>query len=152
LDEGTVAVCIADVCGKGMPAAMMVSNLQAAVRTYASRRVSPRELCELVNRVMCENIAAHRFITLFFGVISAARNRLTCGSAGHHPTILATREGSIKRLNCGGGVLGFSTEWQYEQEEVRLSSGDRILMFTDGITESRNPAGEDFGEARLADL
>src|SRR5262245_54216053 len=160
LEDDTVAVCIADVSGKGMPAAMMMSNLQAAVKTCASQRMSPREMCERVNRVMCANIAAQGFITFFFAVIDARRKRLTYCNAGHNPPILCTTtppspgRGTVRLrlLDRGGGILGVFEHWQYEQEEIALGSGDRLLMCTDGITESQNSDGEEFGADRLAGL
>jgi serine phosphatase RsbU (regulator of sigma subunit) len=156
LARSGVAVCIADVCGKGMPAAMIMANLQAAVKTCTSRGMRPRELCTSVNQVMCENIAGHGFITFFYAVIDSdefGRKRCTYCNAGHNPPILATSgvEGSA-RLDCGGGVLGVFPHWSYDEQAVLLNSGDRILMYTDGITESRNLKGEEFGEKRLADL
>ena len=151
-DDNAAAVSIADVCGKGLPAAMMMSNLQAAVRAYASRRTPPRELCEKVNRVMWENIKGNGFISFFYAVLEAGRRRLTYCNAGHNPPILATETGRASRLECGGVVLGALESWPYEKQEVRLSSGDHVLLYTDGITESRNLDGEEFGEDRLIDL
>jgi sigma-B regulation protein RsbU (phosphoserine phosphatase) len=156
LDDGATAMCIADVCGKGMPAAMMMSNLQAAVRAFASKRMRPRELCERVNRVMCENMRAGGFITFFYAVLSSGRTgrkRLTYCNAGHNPPILVSESGAISRLERGGGVLGVVfPDWNYEDDEVRLDAGDRVLMYTDGITENHNAEGEEFGEDRLIDL
>lgn len=155
LDNGGVAVCIADVCGKGMPAAMMMANLQAAVKTCATKGLTPRELCENVNRVMCGNIAGRGFITFFYAVIdsdSAGRKRCTYCNAGHNPPILFMQDGALDRLDCGGGVLGVFNDWRYEEREVCLDCGDRLLLYTDGITESRNSAGEEFGENKLVDL
>jgi sigma-B regulation protein RsbU (phosphoserine phosphatase) len=152
LEDGGVAVCIADVCGKGLPAALMMANLQAAVRTWASQLASPRDLCARVNRMMCGNMAEHGFITFFYVVIDAARQRLTYCNAGHNAPILAGRGGSIARLDQGGGVLGVFGNWRYDESVVDLCSGDRILLFTDGITENRNTADEEFGEGRLIGL
>ena len=168
LDDGAVAVCIADVCGKGMPAAMMMSNLQAAVRSHASSAMRPRDLCGQLNRLMCRNIASRGFITFFYAVIEPEKKRLTYCNAGHNPPILvgtgpspsgrgwreAPGEGTSGhyRLDSGGGVLGVIEQWNYDEREIPLRSGDRLLMYTDGITESRNPAGEEFGEDRLVDL
>jgi sigma-B regulation protein RsbU (phosphoserine phosphatase) len=150
LDDGSVAVCIADVSGKGMPAAMLMSSLQAAVKTCASKGLRPRDLCERVNQVMCENIAGQGFISFFYVVISATRKQLTYCNAGHNPPMLTTRGGAVRSLECGGGVLGVIADWKYEEQEVRLNSGDHLLLYTDGITECRNAADEEFGSEVLA--
>jgi sigma-B regulation protein RsbU (phosphoserine phosphatase) len=150
LDDSVVAVCIADVCGKGMPAAMMMASLQAAVRTCTSKRMRPRDLCENVNRIMCENIGGQGFITFFYAVIDSKRKLLASCNAGHNPPIrISATPDSARRLECGGGVLGVFPDWKYEEQIVPLRSGDRFFMYTDGITESSNPAGEEFGEERL---
>jgi serine phosphatase RsbU (regulator of sigma subunit) len=152
LDDGSVAVCIADVCGKGMPAALMMSSLQAAVKSFAVERTRPRELCARVNRVMCDNLGSHGFVSMFYAVIDAGARRITGCNAGHNRPILCRGGESARRLDCGGGVLGVFPEWAFEDEEVELRSGDRLLLYTDGVTESRNAAGEEFGDDRLAAL
>jgi sigma-B regulation protein RsbU (phosphoserine phosphatase) len=151
LDSNTLAICIADVCGKGMPAAMIMSNLQAAVRSHASREMSPRNLCGHLNRLMCRNIASQGFITCFYAVIESAPKRITYCNAGHNPAILASRE-SILKLDCGGTVLGVLEDWNYQEQTVQLSSADRMVMYTDGITECRNAAGDEFGEDQLIEV
>lgn len=149
IDEHTLAMCIADVCGKGMPAALLMASLQAMVKVYALERKTPHELCERVNRAMCESID-HGFITFFYGVIDVRTMHLTYSNAGHNPPILAREK--ARRLDRGGGILGVFDTWAYEEDEVPLRAGDRLLLYTDGITESRNEAGEEFGEDRLIDL
>jgi sigma-B regulation protein RsbU (phosphoserine phosphatase) len=155
-DDDSLAVCIADVCGKGMPAALMMANLQAAVKTYASKRTPPKDLCAAVNRLMCQNMGKEGFISFFYAVIDARSKRLTYCNAGHNPPLLGSSgtatESSIRSLTHGGGILGVFDDWLYEQEEVQLRSRDRLLLYTDGITESRSPVGEEFGEQRLIDL
>jgi sigma-B regulation protein RsbU (phosphoserine phosphatase) len=148
-DDDTVAVCIADVCGKGMPAAMMMANLQAAVKTAVANRLGPSELCASVNRIMCGNMSGGGFITFFYAVLS---DTLTYCNAGHNPPFLIRPDGAVTRLDCGGGILGVFAHWNYEQQEVRPGPGDRLLMYTDGVTENRNAEGEEFGEQRLAAL
>jgi sigma-B regulation protein RsbU (phosphoserine phosphatase) len=150
--ERQVALCIADVVGKGMPAALLMSNVQAAVKAFASEAVSPQELCEKVNRVICGNIAANKFITFFYGLLDAGRKRLVYANAGHNPPVLVRHDGATERLATGGAVLGVFPDWGYEQGEVELRAGDRVLLFTDGVTEVRNAAGEEFGEERLVAL
>ena len=152
LNQNTVAVCIADVCGKGLPAAMMMSNLQAAVRAHAAERTRPADLCGKVNRLMCANTPSNTFVSFFYGVVDVATRRLTYCNAGHNPPVLFRRHTRAERLDFGGGVLGLFADWQFSEGEVQLTSGDRLLMYTDGITESQNAEGEEFGERRLIDL
>jgi serine phosphatase RsbU (regulator of sigma subunit)/FixJ family two-component response regulator len=151
-DEGRAALCIADVSGKGMPAALLMSNVQAAVKAFASATAAPAELCEKVNRVVCSNTAEDKFITFFYCLLDAATGTLTYANAGHNAPILIRSDGASLQLERGGTVLGPFPEWEFEQGEVRLQSGDRVLLFTDGITEVRNSDGEEFGEERLNDL
>lgn len=149
---GSVGVCIADVAGKGMPAAMLMSNLQAGVRGLASPSLSPEALCERLNALICRNIAADRFITLFYAQLDGPTRRLRYVNAGHNAPILLHRDGSHDRLNEGGGVLGVFQMQKFASGTVELAAGDRVLLFTDGVTEARNPEGEEFGEARLVRL
>jgi sigma-B regulation protein RsbU (phosphoserine phosphatase) len=154
LDDTAVALCIADVCGKGMPAALMMANVQAAVKTCVSNRLGPRELCMRVNRVMCENMSGGGFITFFFGVMESDGHtkRLTYCNAGHNPPILFSRNSEVRRLDRGGSVLGVFREGPYEEHEISLSAGDRLVIYTDGLTENRNASGEEFGDDRLLEL
>jgi len=152
LNPTTLAVCIADVCGKGMPAALMMSNLQATVRAYASELISPQEVCEKVNRAMCASTPLHTFVSFFYAIIDADLKRLRYCNAGHNPPILFRRNGSTKTLDCGGGILGVFEDWKYAQQEIALDLHDRLVMYTDGITESHNATGEEFGERRLINL
>ncbi len=147
-----VALCIADVVGKGMPAALLMSNLQAAVKAFASETTPPRELCAKVNRVISSNIAANKFITFFYCVYDATEERLSFTNAGHNAPVLLHADGSYVRLQEGGSVLGVFRDWNYEQAEARFAAGDRIILFTDGVTEVANADGEEFGEDRLIDL
>jgi sigma-B regulation protein RsbU (phosphoserine phosphatase) len=149
---GKVALCIADVVGKGMPAALLMSNLQAAVKAFASESIPPRILCAKVNRVISSNIAANKFITFFYCLYDAQTGRLAYTNAGHNPPILLRRDGAIQRLGDGGSVLGVFRDWNYEQNEASVGQGDRVILFTDGVTEVGNSEGEEFGEDRLIAL
>ena len=151
IGDDAIAVCIADVCGKGMPAAMVTSSLQAVLKVYVSKDTRPRDVCRQVNRVMCESIGGQGFISFFYALIDCRGKQLTYCNAGHNPPILTSGD-SVRRLDCGGGILGVMEHWDYNEEQLQLRSGDRLLMYTDGITESRNPAGEEFGEVRLTGL
>jgi len=141
---------IADVSGKGMSAALLMSNLQAAFKATASERVPPEELCGKVNRIICDNISRDRFITAFYGLLDGACNRLVFTNAGHNAPLLARQDGSCLRLGEGGVPLGLFPDYNYERGEVQLTAGDRLVLFTDGMTEVSSPDGEEFGEERLA--
>lgn len=144
-----IALSIADVVGKGIPAALLMSNLQAAVRAFASEAVEPHALCQQVNRILCGNIAEGRFISCVYCVLDAASGVLTYSNAGHYLPAVVRIGGTIERLGAGGPVLGVLPNAEYEQAQVALAPGDRVVLFTDGLTEARNDAGDEFGEARL---
>ncbi|HSF23388.1 MAG TPA: SpoIIE family protein phosphatase [Blastocatellia bacterium] len=148
-DESRLALCIADVSGKGMPAALLMSNLQAVVKAFASETVSPSELCTRVNRVVSSNTPDDKFITFFYCLLDAKRKRLTYSNAGHNPGVVVRAGGEVLRLDRGGTVLGPFARCRFEQGEIAVESGDRVLLFTDGVTEAGNEAGEEFGEDRL---
>jgi sigma-B regulation protein RsbU (phosphoserine phosphatase) len=111
----------------------------------------PGELCSKVNRLMCANTPSNTFVSFFYGIIDTRTKQLQYCNAGHNPPVLLRRDSSSERLEGGGGVLGVFSAWQFAEHEIQLASGDRILMYTDGITESRNLQGEEFGEQRLID-
>jgi sigma-B regulation protein RsbU (phosphoserine phosphatase) len=149
---GRVGLSIADVVGKGIPAALLMSNLQAAVRAFATDTTEPAELCQQVNRILCGHIAEGRFISFFYCIIDSDESTLTFANAGHYPPILIRADGSVERLAIGGAVLGVFPEGGYEQGSVALRHGDRIVLYTDGITDVCNAADEEFGDGRLVDL
>jgi sigma-B regulation protein RsbU (phosphoserine phosphatase) len=147
--DSRLAISIADVVGKGIPAALLMSNLQAAVRAFASEAVEPAALCQQVNRILCGNIAEGRFISFFYCVLDATVGVLTYTNAGHYLPIIVRADGSVERLGMGGPVLGVLAEADYEQASIAMAQGDRLVLFTDGLTEARNAADEEFGEHRL---
>jgi serine phosphatase RsbU (regulator of sigma subunit)/FixJ family two-component response regulator len=150
--ETQIGLCIADVSGKGMPAALLMSNVQAAVKAFASAALGPAALCEKVNSVVSTNLSDDKFITLFYCMVDAESKTLYYSNAGHSRGLIVRQSGQVVNLEQGGIVLGPFPDWKYKQDEVELHSGDRVLLFTDGVTEIRNLAGEEFGEERLIDL
>jgi len=145
-----LGIAIADVAGKGLPAALLMSNLQAAVRAFAQNAAEPAALCGNVNRLLCRHMVSGRFVTFCFAWFDADRHTITYANAGHNPPLLVHADGSVEKLGEGGTVLGVFAEAVYQQSSVKLNAGDRLLLYTDGITEAHNPAGEEFGEDRLA--
>ncbi len=152
LNSGRALICIGDVAGKGAAAALVMANLQAAVKALAEEDLSPMELCRRVNRVLLGNCEEGRFVTFFCGVLDPSDRSLRYVNAGHNPPLVVKPNGSLLRLGDGGPVLGEFEDWSAAQGEVELDAGDRIVLYTDGITEAANADGEEFGAERLGAL
>ncbi|HEX6088100.1 MAG TPA: SpoIIE family protein phosphatase [Thermoanaerobaculia bacterium] len=151
LQETELAVCIGDVAGKGMPAALLMSGLQAAVRASASN--SPRDLCERVRRVVVSSLSGGRFVTFFYATVDTAAMKLRWCNAGHNAPVLARADGSVVRLAEGGPAFSrLFRNTKYEEREIDLTRGDRLVLFTDGVSEAADAAGEQFGESRIEEL
>jgi sigma-B regulation protein RsbU (phosphoserine phosphatase) len=146
-----LGISIADIAGKGLPAALLMSNLQAAVRAFAQESVPPSSICGSVNRLLCRNMASGRFATFCYARIAPGARRLVYSNAGHNPPLVVRADGTVARLSEGGMVLGVFPESAYEQADVQIGPGDRLIFYTDGITEARSPEGEEYGDDRLVE-
>jgi sigma-B regulation protein RsbU (phosphoserine phosphatase) len=144
-----LGICIADVVGKGVSAALLMANVQAAVRAFASDVESAACLCGKVNRLLCENIATGKFVTFLYCVLDSEVSTIQYCNAGHPYPILVSNENS-QMLEESGAVLGVFPEWTYEDTAIDLRPGDRLLLFTDGITEASGADEQEFGEAKIA--
>ena len=151
-DDNSLGLCIADVSGKGLPAALLMSNLQAAVRGLASPGLAPDGLCSRLNSLVCHNTGADRFITFFYARLDGPARLLHYANAGHNAPILLHADGSHERLQAGGGVLGVFPRQKFASGAAQLATGDRLILYTDGVTEVCDPADEEFGEVRLLRL
>ena len=148
-DDARAGLCVADVAGKGFPAALLMSNMQAALKSLACESISPSELCAKLNQLMCGNTPLRKFVSFFYGDLDVPSRTLTFTNAGHNPPMLMRRDGECVRLDEGGRVIGAFTDSYYIQKEIQLREGDKLLLFTDGLTEARDAAGDEFGEERL---
>jgi len=149
LDEHRLGVCIADVVGKGVAAALLMANVQAAVRAYAGSAENAAQLCAKVNRLLCENLATGKFVTFLYGVLdNETRTFDYCNGGNVYPILVS--QGTARSMEAGGAALGVFPEWKYENANLALGSGDRLLLVTDGITEAYGPDEQEFGEERLA--
>jgi hypothetical protein len=146
LNDHALGLCIADASGHGMPAALLMSNLQAGVRLLASPNLAPHELCEKLNQLVCRNVTAGHFITFFYGLLDETRNKLFYTNAGHNPPILLHADGSAVALDKGGMPLGVMAGQQYHQAEVDLIAGSRLVLYTDGLVECHDLKEKAFGE------
>ncbi|HYB60081.1 MAG TPA: PP2C family protein-serine/threonine phosphatase [Methylomirabilota bacterium] len=149
LGDNRLAICIADVAGKGVPAALLMANVQASLRASVRDLDSPARVCSIVNRMLCESIAGDKFVTFFCGVLDAGTRTFRYCNAGHPYPILVS-SGVVRTLEQGGAVLGVFPAWTYQDSSLDLSSGDRLLLLTDGITEAEGPNGEEFGMEKVA--
>jgi phosphoserine phosphatase RsbU/P len=150
--DGSLGVAIADVAGKGLPAAMLMSNLQAALRAFAGGGARPASICANVNRLLCAHMVSGRFITFCFAWLDRDRGTVTYSNAGHNPPLLVRADGRAETLGEGGVVMGVFADATYDDRQLALRSGDRLLFYTDGMTEARSPSGEELGDGRLKDF
>lgn len=148
----SLGLCIGDVAGKGLPAALLMANLQAAVRGLAAPSMPPDRLCSQLNSLLVHNTGADRFVSFFYAQLEREARRLRYCNAGHNHPILQRRDGSRERLENGGGVLGVFANSGFECGVADLRPGDRVVLFTDGITEAHDVSFDEFGESRLIEI
>ncbi len=152
LNENNVCIAIADVSGKGVPAALLMANLQAFLKTIVRHGMALDEATGLINDLVSENTSDGKFITFFWGVLDDACKKFTYVNAGHNPPLLV-RKGRIIKLTLGGIILGvMKTVIPYEYQEIVLEKDDVIIMFTDGVSEAMNKEGEEFSDESLEEI
>jgi sigma-B regulation protein RsbU (phosphoserine phosphatase) len=151
LGNGVLGLVLADISGKGLYAALLMANLQASLRSLSARLATgdPVQVLAEVNHSFSESTALNHFATLFVGIYDDRRRRLRYVNCGHQPPFVLRASGAVERLDVTAGAIGFLEEWQAEAVETALAPGDALVLFTDGVTEAMNDAGEEFGEARL---
>ncbi|TDI68728.1 MAG: protein serine phosphatase [Bacteroidetes bacterium] len=152
LGEGKLLFAIGDVTGKGMPASLLMSNLQACLRVLVPMDVSLEEAAAHINRVISENTGSDKFITYVHGIYDEETRIFEYVNAGHNPPTLVRANGDIELLETGGLLLGVMADAVYERGSVKLETGDVLFLFTDGVTEAMSPEEEEYGEERLEKL
>jgi len=152
LAEESFCIAIADVSGKGVPAALLMANLQAFIKTTCKHGMRLDEATALINDLITENITDGKFITFFWGLLDGNSKTITYVNAGHnHPLLI--RDGKVTKLDKGGMILGvMKTMIPYSEETIQLLSNDVIVLYTDGISEAMNDKGEEFSEEQLEKL
>jgi serine phosphatase RsbU (regulator of sigma subunit) len=148
LPESGFGFVLGDVAGKGPPAALLTAMIQGILSAQVATMSSPAQLMASVNTCLIRRSIQNRFATVLYASL-AADGRLTYSNAGHNPPVLLCRGGGIKRLETGGLIVGLFPHATYEEETLELEDGDVLVMFSDGVTEAFNQAGEEFGEERL---
>lgn len=150
LPNGHLGVAVADVSGKGVPAALLAASLQATLRSHVENLYSIATIMERANNSFCRTTAPESFATLFYGVLDPA-GELTYVNAGHNPPLIVRASGAVESLDEGGTVLGMFPDVRYTEGRANLQLGDSLVIYTDGLSESERD-GELFGEGRIVDV
>jgi serine phosphatase RsbU (regulator of sigma subunit)/pSer/pThr/pTyr-binding forkhead associated (FHA) protein len=150
--DGRMIIALGDVSGKGTSAALMMSSLHAAIHAQVSANHSLAELISSVNRYLAETIPPNRFITLFCAELERETGTLAFINAGHNPPLIVHTAGTMEQLGAGGMPLGIMPNAPYREGKTQLQPGDALVIYSDGVTETQNQQGEEFGPVRLYDV
>lgn len=148
--DGRLALVIGDVAGKGLPAALMMSSLQARVQMLLETQPAPHAAVTILNRNLSERAVLGRFITFFYALLDLSSGVLEYSNAGHNYPLVLRSDGSVEELAGSNMVLGIVTDAHYELHQTVIHRGDTLALFSDGVTEARNPSEQEFGEKGLA--
>ena len=149
LGRGRLGLVIGDIAGKGMPAALLMANLQANFRSQCAIAADePRQFLRSVNQMFYENTADGDYATFFYAEYDDTTRKLRYANCGHLAGLLLRGDGSVERLTSTATVLGLFAQWECVVEERQMLAGDLLVLYTDGVTESSNDRGEEFGEER----
>gem|GEM_PF-1095455 len=152
IDDSRIGLVIADASGKGMPAAMLISQIQAILKSGVGNGDTLVRTLNSLNRHLEKNTSARYFATLFYGILDRRSGRLEFANAGHDYPILVRRDGAVETLESTGPALGVLPEYDHKTESVEVRPGDCILFYTDGITDTTDINGKPYGDQRLANL
>jgi len=149
IDDTSYAIAIADVSGKGAPASLLMSNVQASLHSLIGTDLVNTKMIQKINNLIYSNTSADKFITFFYGILDIEKFTYTSCNAGHNPPYLFHEDGSFQLLEQGGLLLGMFPDMKYEIEEVSLKPGDWLILYTDGVNEAINEQDEEFGTERI---
>ena len=150
LGPDRLGLVIGDIAGKGIAGALLMANLQANLKSQCANATNEHfARLPLVNQLFYDNTGESSYATLFFGDYHAASQRLQFANCGHLPALLLRQDGTVERLHSTCTVLGLFKEWKCVIEEVSFLPGDLLVIYTDGVSEAANEAGEEFGEERI---
>jgi phosphoserine phosphatase RsbU/P len=144
-----IGIVIADVSGKGVPAALLMAFLRASLRAATHIGYATHISMSKVNYLLWESIERNQFVTAFYGVLDASNRTLSYSNAGHNPPILMNAAGESRLIKRGEQPLGMFRDTRYHEYYLSFEPGDVLVLYTDGVTEASNPAGEEFGHQRL---
>lgn len=153
IDDDHIGFVIADVSGKGIPAAIFMAVSRTLIRATGIRGVKPSECITYINSLLAEESASNMFVTVFYGIYNIKTGDVTYTNAGHNPPYVAKADGSVVKLPISKNIIaGFLKGYQFTEETLQLQHGDTLLLYTDGVTEAVDPDYEEYGEERLEAL
>ncbi len=150
--DGRCVIALGDVSGKGTGAALLMSSIHAAVRAHTRTRLSASEIVSEINQYIYDNTPANRYVTLFYSELDPRSHQLTYINGGHNSPLLVRASGEVTRLDIGGFPVGITPFGDYREGWVEIEQGDVMVVYSDGVTESLDEEGEEFGEARLIEI
>lgn len=150
--DDQIGVIIADVAGKGIPAALLVAFLRASLRAYVQTGYAPHIALSKVNNLLWDSVESHQFVTALYGILDATNKTFVYSNAGHNPPLVINANGDYKYIEYGDLPLGMFRSMRYHQHFLRLERGQILVLYTDGITEAAREDGEEFGRERLAQI
>jgi phosphoserine phosphatase RsbU/P len=148
MSDGRLAVVLADVSGKGMAAALLMSSTRSVLRMHAARGLSPGEVLSEVNRFLVQDLPASRFVTLIYSVVNQAKRKITFASAGHLPPVFVDSAGARFLETDAGLPLGIM-ECDFSEHEIDMPAGSRLFFYSDGVTEAINSSLDEYGAGRI---
>src|SRR5690349_18167553 len=148
--DDQIGIVIADVSGKGVPAALLMAFLRASLRAASHIGYAPQVSMAKVNYLLWESIERNQFVTAFYGILDATNRTFAYSNGGHNPPMLIDIDGTARFIEKGEQPLGMFRETRYHEYYLEFEPGDILVLYTDGATEATNPAGEEFGRERLA--
>lgn len=152
LADNRLAFCVGDISGKGIPAALLMSNLQATVRGHTILNASAKDCLSLSNSMMFQNTDPEKFASLFYAILEAETHTLCFANAGHNYPLLFSKRGKFRKIEGGGIVLGCLDSFTFLEEKIQIDPGNILVLFSDGVTEAENNNGQEFGETGLVDV
>lgn len=152
MDNNRLAICLGDISGKGLPASLLMTNLQAILRGQTYHLIHPGEILKHANNQLYQSTSAEKFATLFLAIIDRSKNTIHYSSAGHDYPYVMRKNGRYERLTIGGLPLGMISDMEYEEEFIELDVGEFLFVFSDGVTDVSNSDKEMYGEERLVQL
>lgn len=150
--ENQIGITIADVSGKGIPAALIMASFRASLIAEIRNNYAIRTICQKVNNLLCESLEPENFVTAIYGVLDAKNSIFTFANCGHNPGILLRADGRVEELLEGGMLMGIRRDTTYEERPLYIASGDVLCLYTDGVPEAPNAAGDQFEMARVIDI